>query len=838
VGPYLVGLVVVDPERFGPARLEAVPGDVLVRDPEFTQLISTTGKLAMSSARPRQRYEVTPDLSFVLRPPFRPIPGGFDLTRAPAELLVAEHGIVPFLGREAELDELTVWCENNKPFSVRVLAGRGGTGKSRLAGELSARLLANGWAAGFADLHSPGGEIDNEMEDPTLVVVDDAEGAVSVVAELVAQLAWQGSSSPIRILLVTRQVGSWYEQVREQAPELMGYEADPLSLDASPVPEGERALHYEAATRAFSTHLGAPARRSELPWPLSRAEFGLPLLIHMSALLAAGGDAKTTTPDERLQAQVVGQVLRRERRRWSDALRARGLADLDPEVANSAVAVATLAGADNEEEAVELLASVRDLTDKERRGKVARWLHELYPGELYLNPLAPDLLAEHMLGETPQLGELAVAVVDTDRAATRRITRLLNRLYPAAERHSEVLAALSVLLARRVPQLVGVAMASEGERLADPLNLALELIRQRNNALLIEDIAGTESVLDELPGRNDRLASLAENLALVAVADLRQRAPDGEATLGRMLAQLAQRHWDVGRREDALETARAAVPMLTPSQGKTPQDTEPQDIERRARALTKIALVLMWTDNWTEAAHPLREVVAIYDHFGDEIPDADRLRAGALMNEGVALSALGDPRAIDVTRDAVGIFSTIGARYEEVSATVNLAIRLREFERHPEDLAALSHAVDLSRTVAADGEPDHLNQLGFALGNLSTMLVDYGRLDGAIDARLESVDHIRTAFSIEPDLYGEPLAGGLGKAAALLYQIGRTEEASEAMEEAVTVARELSEINPRKYMKNLPVGLRNLAQLRELTGDSRGGRRLIQEADEIERRHV
>lgn len=59
-GQHLVGLVVVDPERFGPARLEAVPADVLVQDPEFTQLVSATGELAMSSVRPRQRYVLTP----------------------------------------------------------------------------------------------------------------------------------------------------------------------------------------------------------------------------------------------------------------------------------------------------------------------------------------------------------------------------------------------------------------------------------------------------------------------------------------------------------------------------------------------------------------------------------------------------------------------------------------------------------------------------------------------------------------------------------------------------------------------------------------------------------
>src|SRR5262249_36462127 len=158
------------------------------------------------------------------------------LTRAPAELLVAAHGVVPFLGRDAELDALSAWCERDGRVSVRVLTGQAGTGKSRLAAQLCARLLARGWDAGFSDVRSPGGANTIELEAPTLVVVDDAEASVSLTAALIEHFAWQRSSSPIRVLLVARQIGSWYEQLLRRAPELKGYEADPLSLDAAPVP--------------------------------------------------------------------------------------------------------------------------------------------------------------------------------------------------------------------------------------------------------------------------------------------------------------------------------------------------------------------------------------------------------------------------------------------------------------------------------------------------------------------------------------------------------------------------------------------------------------------------
>ncbi len=58
---------------------------------------------------------------------------------------------IPLIGRDAELADLRAWLASEKPISIRVLTGRAGSGKTRLALELCEQMLAEGWAAGFLE---------------------------------------------------------------------------------------------------------------------------------------------------------------------------------------------------------------------------------------------------------------------------------------------------------------------------------------------------------------------------------------------------------------------------------------------------------------------------------------------------------------------------------------------------------------------------------------------------------------------------------------------------------------------------------------------------------------
>ena len=63
------------------------------------------------------------------------------------------------------------------------------------------------------------------------------------------------------------------------------------------------------------------------------------------------------------------------------------------------VVVATLAGARSEAGAIEVLRLVPELSDLsvESLRRITRWLHKLYPGPNWWNPLEPDLVAEHIV---------------------------------------------------------------------------------------------------------------------------------------------------------------------------------------------------------------------------------------------------------------------------------------------------------------------------------------------------------------------------------------------------------------------------------------------------------
>jgi hypothetical protein len=65
------------------------------------------------------------------------------------DLLAPYSMAIPFLGRKPEMTELHDWMVSAKPIAIRVLVGRAGTGKTRLALELCDEAIKRQWDAGF-----------------------------------------------------------------------------------------------------------------------------------------------------------------------------------------------------------------------------------------------------------------------------------------------------------------------------------------------------------------------------------------------------------------------------------------------------------------------------------------------------------------------------------------------------------------------------------------------------------------------------------------------------------------------------------------------------------------
>lgn len=90
------------------------------------------------------------------------------------------------------------------------------------------------------------------------------------------------------------------------------------------------------------------------------------------------------------------------------------------------VAVATLFGAATADEAIELLGTLPTFHGEKRevRTRFVRWLQDLYPGPLALNPLRPDRLGEDHVAAA-LVDEPAIATIRGDRrpGSSRRVSQ-------------------------------------------------------------------------------------------------------------------------------------------------------------------------------------------------------------------------------------------------------------------------------------------------------------------------------------------------------------------------------------------------------------------------------
>ena len=117
----------------------------------------------------------------------------------------------------------------------------------------------------------------------------------------------------------------------------------------------------------------------------------------------------------------MAMLVAHEDRHWQATAKAEKVELGDGDLRRRVVAVITLAGADTEDEAADLLALLPDLKDPSETGRrhaVARWGRDLYPGPRWWNPLEPDLLGEHLVAtDLAGFGEVLTGVLQRENPA-------------------------------------------------------------------------------------------------------------------------------------------------------------------------------------------------------------------------------------------------------------------------------------------------------------------------------------------------------------------------------------------------------------------------------------
>ena len=279
---HLVGVITVDPARYQD-RLVAVPVGRLLADQGFRARLAEHGVPAEAAPVGAGWYLRLPGgQSVSLAPPYRPVSRRF--RPVPSTLLRPEHGLVPFLGREPVLDQVTSWCQDLADRPVLLVTGGGGSGKTRLGREACVRMLVAGWDAGLADDQRQEGAAIDRLARRTLLVVDDADLRTGLISALVDYLQRDDAGPPVGLLLLARAAGAWWDRLIRQMELDDAYTV--LDLDRYPVSLAGRAEHFRRASEAFASY-GGPGPRPTGPsaGELADPAYAEPLLIHVAALL-------------------------------------------------------------------------------------------------------------------------------------------------------------------------------------------------------------------------------------------------------------------------------------------------------------------------------------------------------------------------------------------------------------------------------------------------------------------------------------------------------------------------------------------------------------------------
>jgi tetratricopeptide (TPR) repeat protein len=854
-GAVLVGVVVHDVAAFASRRLAAESAGRLAANAEFEAALG--GNMRVEAA----------ELAL-------PVPR---LRRAgPAYLLRAEAQTARFRSRAAELAGLTAWCEG-PGVRVQLLTGPGGQGKTRLARELTGRL---GWVSVWL---ADGTSLPEGIRHPLLVIVDYAETRPEQVAHVILKALSQSGHVPVRILLLARSAGDWWERLRNQTAELeIGLAGTPVQalavLEGSP--DGRRDAFADALVdydRAL-TEMEWPHLAPEEIAPPDFAEpaLGSALQLQMAALAGLLGRDHPHEPAEKV-------ILRHESRYWIRSAGPHGIR-LHEITLRNAVAAVTLCGAASQAEAIALLSQVPGLGDQSDDVRLSgtRWLRDMYPPPIgpsdrdaapagtspYWGSLQPDVLAEHLVATVAEelSGFLPGLLATTSRTQDHQALTVLSR----ASVSREGLASALVPLFLSMPKLAlpAVDVATQAERPA-PLLAAL-------SDLVVRGALSTE-VLTEIargiPESTQTLASFAVTVQRMLVADYQAKGtPDGyPASLAIEQAALARRLMLAGQVREALAEGRRAVAMLEELAALEPRflpnlaaavnnlggqlvdsgrTDEAASTFRRAvdireqlpdaysnamlpdlaGSITNLAILMAAKGQGVEALAQIQRAVTIFEQLADAGIDVNDRTSGMAFTLAVQAKLLNDAgratQALSVAQQAVAAYERLAEtspdawRPSLASALITLSASLTYAGRHNESLSAGKRAVDILRNLAEVLPDAYLPRLAIAQRSISKTLAEAGSRQEALSASRQAVDIQEQLTAINPSAYRHELASSLNSLANDLNACGQVDAATTASRRAVALYEQASQVEPGPHLEGLGMSLLTLSVLLGSSGPS------------------
>lgn len=757
---FLCGVVVADPPHWRHGKLDAVQAHRLLQNEEFRTLLRE--RLGYSPVAEAVELRQLAEPATLIRPP-----------RSLPELLRPQTETVRFSGRDQQVAEFRGWCQGDG-VTARLITGPGGQGKTRFARELARILAAEGWVVAQLRDSAPAESYQMlaKIRPPLLLIMDYADTRPGSVAEVMRVFEEEGTKGTVRILLIARSAGEWWDQLPASASAyvslLSGAAVVPLAAVADNLPT--RQSLYRVALLDLARGLRRLTDYADVDWEsvadalppadLTDVRLGSALTLQIRALtdlLEAHPQAQPSQPGSTVEALFLAH----EQNYWTRTARRRLLlAELTADELGDAVAAATLTRVSGKERAVELLAKVPRLSDTPERVRsaLATWLNELYPTstESYWGALEPDRLGEYhvsaRIGDKPALLQEflpALGTGEAERALTVLARAGAQPVCPYPELLDQVVA---LILAH--PESLAVAAASVATQSENPDFLIGALTSLATRSDLSTDLL--ENLNTAFPPQTASLAEPALNIAKCLVRANRRAV--------RRAGLLPWAAWQGTVVQPSAQDS-GGLPILVSARTVAGADL--------ARAYHNYSHRLMGLGKWNEAIAASRRAIRLYRRLARRHPDLYRLLlAGSLDNHAIALSSTNRlEKALEASQQSRAVY----------------------------------------RSLAADDSDVHLVGLARSLSSVSGIFAGLDAHQAALNTSAEAVAILSQLADRSPGRYLPELANALHNQASHYAQAGWFNKAEAVSKRTVAIRRRLAVQRPDANLAGLAHSLHNFA---------------------------
>jgi hypothetical protein len=266
------------------------------------------------------------DVMYDVRPlQASPAPDPEQARERPVILLGANAAVTPLVGRKAEMTALARWYDDGGSFSVMMVHGAGGIGKTRLTREFAAQVSRRDErpevveAFSLTEIYINQRAVDDHGDSEAgdspgiLLLIDEADiwSQRKLLTAFRTAMTWQ--CGKLRILVTARSAGWWWSGLRAEL-DLIQVTWNAMPLD--PLEPAELKELGTAAGRAFATALGLRGSAQLRLSPSPQLAESTPQTIEIMALTRTLAIISGQPELEELRS-AVERVLEKEVRYWA-----------------------------------------------------------------------------------------------------------------------------------------------------------------------------------------------------------------------------------------------------------------------------------------------------------------------------------------------------------------------------------------------------------------------------------------------------------------------------------------------------------------------------------------